>query len=67
MVTEQFSQQGHEVVDWIPDYWSRVSSLPARSQVSPGDVRAALSRGRPTRVSRSPRYSPTSTGASSPA
>ena len=33
---------GHEVVDWIADYWSRIGSFPVRSQVSPGDVRAAL-------------------------
>jgi aromatic-L-amino-acid decarboxylase len=42
MTPEQFRQHGHEVVDWIADYWSRVGSLPVRSQVSPGDVRAAL-------------------------
>ncbi len=42
MTPEQFRQHGHEVVDWIADYWGRVGSLPVRSQVSPGDVRAAL-------------------------
>jgi aromatic-L-amino-acid decarboxylase len=42
MTPEQFRQHGHEVVDWIADYWSRIGSFPARSQVSPGDVRAAL-------------------------
>jgi aromatic-L-amino-acid decarboxylase len=42
MSPEQFRQHGHEVVDWIADYWSRIGSLPVRSQVSPGDVRAAL-------------------------
>jgi len=42
MTPEQFRQHGHEVVDWIADYWSRVGSFPVRSQVSPGDVRAAL-------------------------
>ncbi|MGY1838543.1 MULTISPECIES: pyridoxal-dependent decarboxylase [unclassified Modestobacter] len=42
MTPEQFRQHGHEVVDWIADYWARVGSLPVRSQVSPGDVRAAL-------------------------
>ncbi|MGY1603764.1 aminotransferase class V-fold PLP-dependent enzyme [Geodermatophilus sp. SYSU D00815] len=42
MTPEQFRQHGHEVVDWIADYWSRIGSLPVRSQVSPGDVRAAL-------------------------
>jgi aromatic-L-amino-acid/L-tryptophan decarboxylase len=42
MTPEQFRQHGHQVVDWIADYWSRVGTLPVRSQVSPGDVRAAL-------------------------
>ncbi|MGY1747883.1 pyridoxal-dependent decarboxylase [Modestobacter sp. SYSU DS0511] len=46
MTPEQFRQHGHEVVDWIADYWARLqddpTSLPVRSQVSPGDVRASL-------------------------
>jgi aromatic-L-amino-acid decarboxylase len=42
MTPEQFRQHGHEVVDWVADYWSRIGSFPVRSQVSPGDVRAAL-------------------------
>ena len=42
MTPEQFRQHGHEVVDWIADYWSRIGEFPVRSQVSPGDVRASL-------------------------
>src|SRR3954454_12939572 len=42
MSPDQFRQHGHEVVDWIADYWTRIGSFPVRSQVSPGDVRAAL-------------------------
>ncbi|SNS48286.1 aromatic-L-amino-acid decarboxylase [Geodermatophilus pulveris] len=42
MTPEQFRRHGHEVVDWIADYWTRVGSLPVRSPLSPGDVRAAL-------------------------
>ena len=46
MTPEQFRQHGHEVVDWIADYWARLqddpTSVPVRSQVSPGDVRASL-------------------------
>jgi aromatic-L-amino-acid/L-tryptophan decarboxylase len=42
MTPEQFRRHGHEVVDWIADYWARIGSLPVRSPVSPGDVRAAL-------------------------
>src|SRR5215217_9534729 len=42
MTPEQFRQHGHEVVDWIADYWSRIGSFPVRSAAAPGDVRAAL-------------------------
>jgi aromatic-L-amino-acid decarboxylase len=42
MTPEQFRRHGHEVIDWIADYWERIGSFPVRSQVSPGDVRAAL-------------------------
>src|SRR3954449_8138631 len=42
MTPEQFRQHGHEVVDWVADYWTRIGSFPVRSQLSPGDVRAAL-------------------------
>jgi len=46
MTPEQFRRHGHEVVDWIADYWTRLqqdpTSLPVRSQVAPGDVREAL-------------------------
>ena len=42
MTAEQFRQHGHEVVDWIADYWLRIGSFPVRSRVAPGDVRAAL-------------------------
>jgi aromatic-L-amino-acid decarboxylase len=42
MTPEQFRQHGHEVVDWIADYWSRIGTFPVRSEVSPGEVRAAL-------------------------
>src|SRR5829696_3742101 len=47
MTPEQFRQHGHEVVDWIADYWSRIGSFPVRSQVSAGDVRASLPDGPP--------------------
>src|SRR3712207_3780853 len=42
MTPEQFRRHGHEVVDWIADYWTRLGSFPVRSQVAPGDVRASL-------------------------
>jgi aromatic-L-amino-acid/L-tryptophan decarboxylase len=42
MTPEEFRQHGHQMVDWIADYWTRIGSFPVRSQVAPGDVRAAL-------------------------
>jgi aromatic-L-amino-acid decarboxylase len=42
MTPEQFRKHGHEVVDWIADYWSRIGSFPVRSEAAPGDVRDAL-------------------------
>src|SRR5256885_3011224 len=42
MSPEEFRRQGHAVVDWIADYYSRVESLPVLSQVKPGEIRAQL-------------------------
>ena len=42
MSPEEFRRQGHATIDWIADYWTRIGSLPVRSQVSPGEIRAAL-------------------------
>jgi aromatic-L-amino-acid decarboxylase len=42
MTPEEFRKHGHEVVDWIADYWARVESLPVGARVRPGDVAASL-------------------------
>lgn len=42
MTPEEFRHQGHAVVDWIADYYSRVESLPVLSQAKPGQIRNAL-------------------------
>src|SRR3954453_18828691 len=42
MTSEEFRRHGHAVIDWIADYRARLESLPVLSQVSPGDIRAAL-------------------------
>jgi aromatic-L-amino-acid decarboxylase len=39
---EEFRRAGHELVDWVADYRSRVAGLPVRSGVAPGEVMAAL-------------------------
>src|SRR3954453_12847272 len=49
MTPDEFRQHGHEVVDWIADYWTRSGSFPGRSQGAPGDIRAALPRSAPKR------------------
>lgn len=40
--SEDFRRLGHQMVDWIADYWERVESFPVRSQVKPGEVLAQL-------------------------
>jgi aromatic-L-amino-acid decarboxylase len=42
MSPEEFRRQGHAVVDWIADYYSRVESFPVLSRVKPGEIRAKL-------------------------
>lgn len=42
MSPEEFRRWGRAVVDWIADYQERVESLPVRSSVQPGQIRAAL-------------------------
>jgi aromatic-L-amino-acid decarboxylase len=42
MSPEDFRQHGHEVIDWIADYYSRIESFPVLSQVKPGEIRASL-------------------------
>ena len=42
MSNDEFRRAGHEMIDWIADYWERVEELPVLSQVEPGDIRASL-------------------------
>jgi aromatic-L-amino-acid/L-tryptophan decarboxylase len=42
MSPEEFRRHGHEAVDWIADYYSRIESFSVLSQVKPGDIRASL-------------------------
>jgi aromatic-L-amino-acid/L-tryptophan decarboxylase len=42
MTPEAFRRHGREVVDWVADYMERVSDLPIKSTVSPGDIAARL-------------------------
>jgi aromatic-L-amino-acid decarboxylase len=42
MSPDEFRKYGHEVIDWIADYYERIESFPVLSQVAPGDIRASL-------------------------
>ena len=42
MTTEEFRQAGHELIDWIADYRTRVADLPVMAQTAPGEVKAKL-------------------------
>lgn len=42
MSPEEFRRQGHAVVDWIADYYSRIESFPVLSRVQPGEIRSRL-------------------------
>jgi aromatic-L-amino-acid/L-tryptophan decarboxylase len=42
MGPEEFRAAGHELIDWIADYRSRIPELPVQAQVGPGEVAAKL-------------------------
>jgi len=42
MTPEEFRKVGHQLIDWIADYRTRVAELPVMSRTSPGEVKAQL-------------------------
>jgi aromatic-L-amino-acid decarboxylase len=42
MSPDDFRRHGHEVIDWIADYYSRIESFPVLSQVKPRQIRESL-------------------------
>lgn len=38
MNNEEFRKYGHQMVDWIADYYENIESLPVKSRVSPGEI-----------------------------
>src|SRR5579863_4526695 len=42
MDPDEFRKHGHEVVDWIADYYKRIESFPVLAQVKPGEIRASF-------------------------
>ncbi|HSN93208.1 MAG TPA: pyridoxal-dependent decarboxylase [Anaeromyxobacteraceae bacterium] len=49
MDANEFRRLGHQLVDWIADYRTRMPSLPVVSQVRPGEIRARFPREPPAR------------------
>ena len=48
MTPDDFRRYGHDVVDWISDYYSRIESFPVLARVQPGEIRASLPTSPPT-------------------
>jgi aromatic-L-amino-acid/L-tryptophan decarboxylase len=42
MTPDEFRRHGHEVIDWIADYYERIETFPVLSPAAPGDIRAGL-------------------------
>ena len=49
MSAEEFRRFGHELIDWISDYFERIEDLPVLSQINPGDLKAQLPSSAPQR------------------
>ena len=42
MPAEEFRRHGHELIDWIADYFEHIDELPVLAQIEPGDLKAQL-------------------------
>src|SRR2546422_7754017 len=42
MSAAEFRRFGHEIIDWIADYFERIEGLPVLAQIEPGELRAQL-------------------------
>src|SRR5438132_6319349 len=47
MSTEEFRRFGHEIVDWIADYFEQIEELPVLAQIERGDLKAQLPKSAP--------------------
>jgi len=47
MSPDEFREYGHQVVNWVADYYKNLEQLPVLSQVRPGDIRRGLPAGAP--------------------
>ena len=42
MNAEEFRRHGHELIDWIANYFEHIEDLPVLAQIEPGDLKAQL-------------------------
>jgi aromatic-L-amino-acid/L-tryptophan decarboxylase len=42
MTPEEFRKAGHQLIDWIADYRTRVAEFPVMSRTAPGEIKAQL-------------------------
>ena len=42
MRAEEFRHFGHELIDWISDYFDRIEDLPVLAQIAPGDLKSQI-------------------------
>ena len=42
MSAAEFRRYGHELIDWISNYFERIETLPVLAQIEPGDLKAQL-------------------------
>src|SRR5262245_39454008 len=42
MSPEEFRRFGHEIIDWIANYFEHIEELPVLAQIEPGDLKAQL-------------------------
>jgi len=42
MSAEEFRRFGHQIIDWIAEYFEHIEELPVLAQVEPGDLKAQL-------------------------
>ncbi len=42
MTPEEFRKYGHQLIDWVADYRTRIAELPVMARTAPGEIRAQL-------------------------
>jgi aromatic-L-amino-acid decarboxylase len=42
MTSEEFRRVGHDLIDWVADYFENIEQLPVLAQIEPGELKAQL-------------------------